>query len=260
MEWQFHNNKSISGVNYERPQRWQQPPWGMSQERTLTMEEYKTCTKCGQTKPITLFRKDKRLKSGYGSQCKACKYAQSEDWVRNNSERKYAINAKYRDNNKDKVAAVKKEWQIANKEYLSEKSRLYREANKDKLREQSRQWRLNNKAKIAEANRAYRQANPERKKANDDAWWRNNPEKVKARNAARRARKKAASIYLVTDKDIRQIMSKPCFYCGADSNHLDHVVPLYRGGTHSIGNLVAACQNCNLSKGKKLLSEWRYRK
>jgi 5-methylcytosine-specific restriction endonuclease McrA len=222
------------------------------------MDEYKTCSKCSQTKPLTLFRKDKRLKSGYGSQCKACKYQQSQDWVNRNTQRKYAINAKYKSNNKDKVAAMKKSWQLANRDYLLEKGKLYREANKERLREQSKQWRLKNKDRVALTNKLYRQNNAERKKANDDAWWRNNPDKVKARNAARRARKKAASTYLVTEKDIRKIMSKPCFYCGHTSSHLDHVLPLIKGGQHSVGNLVAACQTCNLSKGRKLLSEWRF--
>jgi 5-methylcytosine-specific restriction endonuclease McrA len=223
------------------------------------MKEYKTCTKCGQTKKLGLFKADKRLKSGYGSQCKECKYKQTNNWVLHNYERKLEINNNYRLRHPEQAAERNRAWALDNQDYLSEKAKAYREANKEKLTEQSKAWRVANKEKIAQDNKAWRAANPERKKANDDAWWRANPEKVKARNSARRARKKAASIYLVTDKDIRAIMSKPCAYCGKQSEHLDHVVPLYRGGTHSIGNLVAACATCNLSKGKKLLSEWRYR-
>jgi 5-methylcytosine-specific restriction endonuclease McrA len=39
----------------------------------------------------------------------------------------------------------------------------------------------------------------------------------------------------------------------------DHIIPLARKGTHSIGNLVPACHACNASKGKKLISEWKGR-
>lgn len=42
-----------------------------------------------------------------------------------------------------------------------------------------------------------------------------------------------------------------CFYCsvaiGMDA-HLDHVLPIYYGGTNSIHNLVGACRDCNLLK------------
>ena len=224
------------------------------------MEQYKTCTKCGQIKALVDFRKDKRLKSGYGSQCKACKYAQSDKWVKENYQRKLEINEQYRLRNPEKVAEGKRNWANANKERLSEKSKVYRAENRDRLKAKALQWRLANKPKIKAMNKAWRENNRDRKKANDDAWWRNNPEKVKARNAARRARKKEASIYLVTDKDIQRIMSKNCFYCGSASSHLDHVLPLFLGGRHSIGNLVASCQRCNLSKGKKMLSQWRYGK
>jgi 5-methylcytosine-specific restriction endonuclease McrA len=52
-----------------------------------------------------------------------------------------------------------------------------------------------------------------------------------------------------------------CAYCDTQLNELtvtiEHVVPLSRGGTNNIDNLVPACSKCNNSKGAKLLSEWR---
>ena len=46
-----------------------------------------------------------------------------------------------------------------------------------------------------------------------------------------------------------------CTYCGDESGpfHLDHVVPLSRGGGNIYGNLVVACAKCNVAKGDKLL-------
>lgn len=50
-----------------------------------------------------------------------------------------------------------------------------------------------------------------------------------------------------------------CAYCGGneDGIHMDHVIPLSRGGRHAIGNVLPACQRCNLTKGAKLVAEWK---
>lgn len=50
-----------------------------------------------------------------------------------------------------------------------------------------------------------------------------------------------------------------CSYCGEQDAplHVDHVIPVCRGGSDAFENLVCACARCNLSKGAKLLSEWR---
>jgi 5-methylcytosine-specific restriction endonuclease McrA len=40
-----------------------------------------------------------------------------------------------------------------------------------------------------------------------------------------------------------------CAYCGAGGDlHIEHVVPISRGGGHAIGNIVPACESCNYSK------------
>lgn len=47
-----------------------------------------------------------------------------------------------------------------------------------------------------------------------------------------------------------------CWYCGKPLNgnrHIDHIMPLYLGGTHSKDNLAVSCQNCNDSKGTESL-------
>ena len=64
--------------------------------------------------------------------------------------------------------------------------------------------------------------------------------------------------FLLDAKQIARIYSKPCYRCGTKENiSLDHVIPISRGGNHSIGNLMPLCRPCNSSKGKKLLVEWR---
>ena len=49
-----------------------------------------------------------------------------------------------------------------------------------------------------------------------------------------------------------------CSYCFNLCDTVDHVVPLVRGGSNQIGNLVPACRKCNSSKGSKLIVEWKH--
>lgn len=62
-----------------------------------------------------------------------------------------------------------------------------------------------------------------------------------------------------------------CAYCGATGDlHMDHLVPIAKGGTHCLGNLIPACTACNFSKttheaetwyrGQSFFSEVRWRK
>lgn len=46
-----------------------------------------------------------------------------------------------------------------------------------------------------------------------------------------------------------------CFWCGTEtgsSYHVDHVIPLARGGDNTIENIVVSCPTCNATKGDRL--------
>lgn len=63
-------------------------------------------------------------------------------------------------------------------------------------------------------------------------------------------------------KQIKELVIKQnnkCFYCNCDLEKytIDHVIPVSRGGSNLIENIVICCSYCNLSKGYKLLSEWK---
>lgn len=59
------------------------------------MSETKVCTKCGETKPINEFVKDRSRKSGYQSYCKRCHAIDSVKYYR--SEKGRASNKRYRE-------------------------------------------------------------------------------------------------------------------------------------------------------------------
>lgn len=48
-----------------------------------------------------------------------------------------------------------------------------------------------------------------------------------------------------------------CRYCGQSAPkvelHVDHIIPVSKGGENSLNNLITACQDCNLGKSDMLL-------
>lgn len=59
--------------------------------------------------------------------------------------------------------------------------------------------------------------------------------------------------------DLMKSQDYRCHYCGGDLKedyHLDHKMPLSRGGLDNRENLCAACPSCNTRKGKKTHEEF----
>ena len=120
------------------------------------------------------------------------------------------------------------------------------------------EYQRNNREKQNAKAKRWRDANPDKSRAAVSKYRKANPEVSLHGNHEYRTRKKNAPRYTVSKLDMKRLYSSSCAYCGATEDiTLDHVVPLKRGGSHGIGNLVAACRTCNSSKGAKLLVEWR---
>lgn len=238
------------------------------------MDYSKTCTKCGQIKALDCFSRHngkKASKSGFRASCKSCDVE---------------ANKIYRANNKAKVNDAKKRWNEKNKASKSLSDFKYRSANQEKIKRRTASWRLENLEQLKqeakayriehrlekaakdnlyskanpEVNRAavqrYRENHPDRTRISGKRWRRKNPEYARQRSQSRR-QWITSQKFKVTQKEMRQLYAMPCFYCGQQSEHVDHIVPLSRGGRHSIGNLTGACKACNLSKGAKFISEWK---
>ncbi len=83
--------------------------------------------------------------------------------------------------------------------------------------------------------------------------------------AARRALKKGATLSdlgLIASwfKKWKNASSVICYWCKFRIRpklcHADHIIPLSRGGSHTIGNVCISCGSCNRRKQDKLPSEW----
>ena len=90
-------------------------------------------------------------------------------------------------------------------------------------------------------------------------------ENLERMRAIRRRRKGElrARAYLFTERDWSRLVARYrgcCAYCGRRSPlQREHVIPLSRGGTHSVGNILPACASCNYSKHTRTIMEWRLR-
>jgi 5-methylcytosine-specific restriction endonuclease McrA len=80
-------------------------------------------------------------------------------------------------------------------------------------------------------------------------------------SSLRRARMRKANKEKISLEALEKhidFLGRKCVYCGGPYEHLDHVVPLSRGGAHSLDNLVPSCAHCNLTKSKKIYpTEWK---
>ncbi len=167
-------------------------------------------------------------------------------------------------------------YQAEHKEQARENNKRYRAEHKDKLREYHRKYRLEHLERIRENGRRYRTEHREEHRAEGRRFYarhhdemrthqreylKRHPECARAYVTRRRARKLAAGGNFKASDVRRQLRSQKgrCYWCNAKLNgehHIDHVIPLSRGGSNGPDNIVIACPICNLSKGDKLPHEW----
>jgi 5-methylcytosine-specific restriction endonuclease McrA len=100
-------------------------------------------------------------------------------------------------------------------------------------------------AQVREATQRYRDRNRD--------WWRS---LHRLTQFNRKSKSKAQSDGTVTKAAAEKLYSvRECAYCGnripRKNRTLDHVVPLSKGGRHSVSNLVMACRSCNSAKGAR---------
>lgn len=136
--------------------------------------------------------------------------------------------------------------------------RRYRENRSARIANQQRHLKKNRQAINQRQLRHYWANRSTRIKQHRDWYYRNREEQIAKqlpRSNKRRALKRMAGVFVITRKELNNLRRKPCYLCGAKSEHIDHVIPLARGGRHSIGNLAPSCANCNHRKGTKYLVE-----
>lgn len=208
----------------------------------------KKCPKCGETKNIDEFYKNKTRKDGFSSWCKKCDNKNHKNYTENNKELLKNYGGEYYDNNIEKKRLQKRKSYQKNKENILQKAKKHRLKNIEKYETRNKEYYEKNKQEINKKHKIY---------------YLNNKDlfKIKARN--RKYKIKNISDGTVTKKKLDkmyELQNHKCAYCDCDldknGKHLDHIIPISRDGLHIINNVHWVCPKCNLSKGNKLEEEW----
>ena len=188
------------------------------------------------------------------SEIQARYYAKHRGEIRAKAKKKY-------DEDPEKARADSRRWRTNNPERRKEITRRYREANREKLRAAGREY----------ARRRYAE-DPDRGRRLAREWYAANLDRGrigKRESQARyKARKVGAFVSEVTAEDIARMLvdqQERCNDpgCGVSlpgGYHVDHVIPLSKGGTHELGNVQLLCPHCNISKRDKMPEEFASRR
>lgn len=231
-----------------------------------TEEEFKQCATCKEFKKANLqfFYKRKESRDGFKSSCKLCLISKSKkSFIKNSAKVKERAKI-YRSENKEKIAEAQKKWRLENKDWIEN----YNESHQKEACKRQKKYRdnlsLDKKAELKKENAIrsakWRKENPSYMVEYLKKYRETNQEKVSAFQRNYKARKKEAH-GSHTGEDVIYIMEKQnhlCFWCGIKlvKIHVDHYIPLFRGGSNDKTNLVASCPKCNQSKGSKMPSEF----
>lgn len=136
--------------------------------------------------------------------------------------------------------------------------------NRSYERERSKAWHAANRDRANQASRDRYWSDPEAARADALRRYYADKSAVVNRNRTTRVRAYGNDVYQVTTRDINRLMARcgdQCVECGSTERlGIDHVIPVARGGRHSIGNLTVLCRRCNSSKKDQTFAEWRKRK
>lgn len=179
---------------------------------------------------------DCRNRGPRGGLCKSCQNAKALRSYYANREERNAYNRAYRAANPERIKRNNAEWYRANAEKEAAKY-------------------LEQREELREYYRRKRAANPGSETKNSREWRKRNPEKWALRNREnqrRRRGEKPVNYSAIIERD-----GMVCHICtgqieGLSDLHMDHVIPLARGGAHHEDNIRPAHALCNLRKSDKI--------
>lgn len=135
-----------------------------------------------------------------------------------------------------------KKWKKKNPEKVSARQKRWRDANRESQIVRCKEWRDNNQAYTKEYDKEYRQTHKQERA-------------ILQRNRKARERQSGVKITAQEWVNLKDKYGNKCLCCGRNDTVLamDHVVPLSKGGIHSIDNIQPLCKSCNSHKSDKII-------
>ncbi|MFD9918655.1 HNH endonuclease [[Kitasatospora] papulosa] len=226
----------------------------------------KYCSNCWTIKKLSEFHKSVNHEGGRLSQCKPCRL--SKQIARYESSEKAAL-ARQRKNRMESLDAERLRECTAciivkphDAFYRHPKQRSGLSTICSACRsEYSKKWMKSNPGKSADYRNRWEQKPGSRDiiLANRKRFHTRNPDYNRLKASQRRAAEKGSTAHPVSQRQVRSLLQDlgaKCFYCEGPFEHLDHFIPIAKGGAHVIHNLVPACADCNLRKSDKMPWDW----
>ena len=150
--------------------------------------------------------------------------------------------------------AYKKAWREKNKSSILESRRKYRESNKDAINARSLEWRNANRELANQMTKDWQKANLDKQKS-----------------YKRKSQRKRRSVYSedYLESDVLSLYGSICYICNKEIDflasrqvgsegwqnalHIDHVMPLSKGGSDTLDNVRPVHGLCNIVKNDKIL-------
>lgn len=208
----------------------------------------KTCTKCGETKAFSDFRKHRNMKDGLQSQCKVCRAKADKAWRLANPEKFKAGKARCYQNKKEHYNKKSREWAKKNPERKKEITNLSYQNNRESKLDYSKRYREENAEICAQRIRD---------------WELRNLDRCRAKYTRRRTAKLNAIPPWLTDTHKEQIdavysHARDCEMVSGEKYHVDHIIPLQGKnvcGLHVPWNLQVLPADLNIAKGNRFNAE-----
>lgn len=159
--------------------------------------------------------------------------------------------------NKEKKAAQARAWKLANAEYDKEIKKNWYLANKEKTQLKARKWYLENQELTIKRANEWAEKNPER-----------NRESKRRVSHRRRVRKQNGISAPYTETQVLETYGSDCHICNKpiDLNaprtikkegwklglHIDHLIPISKGGNDTLENVRPSHGICNVKKGARI--------
>lgn len=252
------------GKHYMRFRAHGDPLTVVGRERT----GIRSCFLCERTPDEVPFKLDKRAPDGLGAYCKECEKAYNAAHHSTNREARNADNNARYYANRERYLAHQHAQRAANISLYRERERnAYRRHRAHRL-EYARRWREANRERARATQRRWYEANKARHRETCRLWAARNRDRVRelsANTQAWRSAQKRNADGRIESVNRRYIWKRDGGICGLCAQpvpfremHLDHHVPLAKGGAHTASNVQPTHPYCNLSKGNREVPRWGF--